>query len=301
MKLTTPVLFLIFNRPDTTQKVFEAIRQARPERLFVAADGPSEDKDGEAEKCAQARSIIGNVDWDCEVVTLFRDKNLGCRMAVSSAIDWFFENAKEGIILEDDCLPNQSFFRYCQDLLEYYRNDTRIMQICGSNVLKDWNRSGCSYFFSNYGPIWGWASWRRAWKHYDVDMKLWPEIKEKKVYEDFCQSREEAEYRLNLYDKVCRREIDTWDYQWGFAKMINAGLSIIPAANLIKNIGFGVDSTHTTSDSPLANLEMKELNLPLKHPKYIIRDIVYDLNFNKLYIPLRKKGFYRKLRILIDK
>ena len=219
MSLKAPVLFLIFNRPDTTRRIFDVIRQAKPERLFVAADGPRPERSGEAEKCAQTRSIIDEVDWDCQVKTLFREMNLGCRKAVSSGIDWFFDNVEEGIILEDDCLPGQSFFQYCQELLTYYINDTRVMQICGLNVLTKWNRSGHSYFFSNYGPIWGWASWRRAWKHYDVNMKLWPEIKEKKLYEDFCQNQEEADYRLNLYDKVYRGEIDTWDYQWGFAKI----------------------------------------------------------------------------------
>lgn len=302
MRLKAPILFLIFNRPDTTQRVFEAIRQAKPARLFVAADGPREDRPGEAEKCAQARSIIENVDWDCEVVTLFRVNNLGCRKAVSSAIDWFFENVEEGIILEDDCLPSQSFFRYCQELLEYYRNDTRIMQICGTNVLKEWDRSGYSYFFSNYGPIWGWASWRRAWKHYDVDMKLWPEIKGKKFYEDFSQNKEEAEYRQSLYDKVFSGEIDTWDYQWGFAKMINAGLSITPVKNMISNIGFREDATHTKSIAPSANLLINEVEFPLKHPLCVVRDRVYDASYNLTYLPGKtnvKGDFVNKIKSYI--
>jgi hypothetical protein len=301
MILKTPVLFLIFNRPDTTQRVFDAIRHAQPSRLFVAADGPREDRIGEAEKCEQVRSILTKVDWDCEVVTLFREKNLGCRKAVSSAIDWFFENVEEGIILEDDCLPSQSFFGYCQELLEYYRTDTRVMQICGSNLLKEWNRSGYSYLFSNYGPIWGWASWRRAWKLYDVEMRLWPEIKEKKLYADFCQSDEEAIYRLDLYDKVYNCHIDTWDYQWGFAKMINQGLSVTPKNNLIANIGFGVDSTHTSEDSLLANVDLGELTFPLSHPQFVIRDKMYDANYNKLYVPIRKISIYEKLKnVLTD-
>jgi hypothetical protein len=299
MDLKVPVLFLIFNRPASTQRVFDAIRQAKPSRLFVAADGPRDNRSDEAERCEQTRRIIDTVDWDCEVTTLYREKNLGCRDAVSSAIDWFFTNVEEGIILEDDCLPSQSFFGYCQELLEYYRNDMRVMQICGSNLLKNWDRNGHSYFFSNYGPVWGWASWRRAWEYYDVDMKLWPEIREKKLYEDFSLSCGEAEYRRNIYDKVYSGEINTWDYQWGFAKMISCGLCITPEINLIRNIGFGVDSTHTSEDTFYSNLETSEIMLPLKHPEYTIRDKVYDVNYNKLYLPQKKATIYQKiLRIL---
>jgi hypothetical protein len=289
MQLKIPILFLVFNRPDTTQKVFAAIRQAKPARLFVAADGYREDRHGEAEKCAQARSIIENVDWDCEVVTLFRENNLGCRKAVSSAIDWFFENVEEGIILEDDCLPSQSFFMYCQELLEYYRDDTRVMQICGSNFLKGWQRNEDSYYFSNYGPVWGWASWRRAWKYYDVDMKLWPEVKEKNVLEDICMSREEIEYRENLYDKVFSGDIDTWDYQWGFAKMINSGLSVITSVNLISNIGFDADATHTAADrnNPYAAMETYDIKFPLNHPRYVVQDCLADQRYLNEFMSIR--------------
>lgn len=275
MRLKVPVLFLIFNRPDTTRRVFEAIRQAKPVRLFVAADGPREDRQGEAEKCAQVRSIIENVDWDCEVVTLFREKNLGCRKAVSSAIDWFFEKTEEGIILEDDCLPSQSFFMYCQELLEYYRNDTRIMQISGSNFFKSDIEE--SYFFSKYGPIWGWATWKRAWKYYDVTMRFWPEIKLKKMHYDFCFDEDEVKAREDIFDSVYNGAIDTWDYQWVFAKLVNNGLSITPIENLISNIGFSEDATHTTSKGDKReNLERKELVFPLVHPPFMLKNYEMD-------------------------
>jgi hypothetical protein len=278
--LKTAVLFLIFNRPDTTKQVFEAIRKAKPPRLYVAADGPRAEKAGEAEKVEQVRRIATQVDWNCEIKTLFRDKNLGCRVGVSSAIDWFFENEEEGIILEDDCLPNQSFFWFCDELLERYRDDTRVMQICGSNFLNGWQRNDESYYFSQYGPIWGWASWRRAWAYYDVHMKLWPEVKEKKVYLDFCDGKREISYRLNLYDKLFAGEIDTWDYQWGFAKMINSGLSVTPNVNLISNIGFGREGTHVTiGDSLFANMRTIAIHFPLKHPKFICRDRISDKRY----------------------
>jgi len=194
--LKTPVLFLVFNRPDTTRRVFEAIRAARPARLFLVADGPRERQPDDKEKCERVRYIATDIDWDCEVKTLFRKENLGCKNGVSSAIDWFFSHVDEGIILEDDCLPTESFFWFCEELLRRYRNDSRVMQICGSNFLRGWQRNNDSYYFSGYGPIWGWASWRRAWIYYDVDMKLWPEVKEKKILLDICDGKREMFYRL---------------------------------------------------------------------------------------------------------
>lgn len=276
-----PVLFLIFNRPEPTHRVFERIRAARPAQLFIAADGPRRERPEEAEICSQTRQILKTIDWNCEVATLLRDENLGCKKAVSTAVDWFFSQVEEGIILEDDCLPDLSFFQYCGELLERFRDDTRVMQICGLNVLKEWCRCGCSYYFSNYGPIWGWASWRRAWHYYDVDMGLWPEIKQEKLYEDFCQNQEEAAYRLNLYNAVYSGKVDTWDYQWGFAKMINNGLSVIPSVNLISNIGFTADGTHTMADknNPYAALATYTLHSPLNHPKHMIRDCQADQRY----------------------
>ena len=290
MRLTNPVLFLIFNRPDTTQRVFEAIRQAKPARLFVAADGPREDRPGEAEKCAQARSIIENVDWDCEVVTLFREKNLGCGKAVSSAIDWFFENVEEGIILEDDCLPSQPFFMYCQELLEYYRQDTRIMQISGSNFIK--SEMDESYFFSKYGPCWGWATWKRAWKYYDVDMRLWPVVKVKKLHYDFCFDEDEIKAREDIFDSVYNGAIDTWDYQWVFAKLVNNGLSITPKENLVSNIGFSEDATHTRDKGNIReNFERKELVFPLLHPPFMLKNYEMDRKYFEAFL---KKGVSKK-------
>jgi len=296
MLLKAPVLFLIFNRPDTTQRVFDAIRQAKPVQLFVAADGPREDRIGEAEKCAQARKIIENVDWDCEVVTLFREKNLGCRKAVSSAIDWFFENVEEGIILEDDCLPSQSFFMYCQELLEHYRQDTRIMQISGSNFIK--SDMDESYFFSKYGPVWGWATWKRAWKYYDVDMRLWPVVKVKKLHHDFCFDEEEIKAREDIFDSVYNGAIDTWDYQWVFAKLVNNGLSITPKKNLVSNIGFSEDATHTRDKgNKRENVERKELVFPLLHPPFMLKNYEMDRKYFEAFLKKRvaKKNVFLDL------
>ncbi len=275
--LDISVLLIVYKRPDATRQVFNALRDARPARLYVAADGPSEDKAGEREKCQAVRQIIEGIDWECKVKTLYHEGNLGCKRAVSSALNWFFENEEEGIILEDDCLPHPTFFRYCQELLSRYRDDARVMQISGTNFFSGQQKCVHSYYFSKFGSIWGWASWRRAWQHNDVDMTLWPEIRRNNVYPDFCDSKREGSFRLSVYDKVYSGDIDTWDYQWGFSKMLNSGLNIMPNVNLISNIGFGSDGTHLTSASlPAANMKTFAMEFPLRHPAYVCRNKIAD-------------------------
>ena len=275
--LKTAVLFLIFNRPDTTTQVFEAIQKAKPPRFYVAADGPRIDKPGEKEKVEQVRRIVTQVDWDCEVKTLFRDKNLGCRVAISGAIDWFFENEEEGIILEDDCLPNQSFFWFCEELLERYRDDERVMHIGGHPHLIENKKTDCSYFFSKYSHIWGWASWRRAWKYYDVNLCLWPKTKSLGLHYDMFNTKEEARYREILWDRVWSGRIDTWDYQWIFAVRLQSGLAILPKKNLIKNIGFGPEATHTRQTKATKHDEPYfEAEFPMHHPEFVLVDSIFD-------------------------
>ena len=274
--LKTAVLFLVFNRPDTTRQVFEAIRKAEPPRLYIAADGPRVEKAGEAEKCEQARRIATQVDWECEVKTLFREKNLGCRVAVSSAIDWFFENEEEGIILEDDCLPSQSFFWFCEELLERYRDDRRIMMISGDNFQFGRKRTLYSYYFSRYPHIWGWALWRRAWEKYDVNMNLWPEIREGGWLYDYLEDGSLVKFWHRNFDWTYNDKIDTWDHQFTFACMIHRGLCILPNDNLVSNIGFGLDASKTKRISRFSKMKTKLMRFPLKHPPYVIRDIRAD-------------------------
>ena len=267
--LNTPVLFLIFNRPETTEQVFSAIKKARPLRLYIAADGPRSGYPDEANHCKIARTVATNVDWDCEVKTLFRDQNLGCRLAVSQAIDWFFEQEPEGIILEDDCLPDQSFFWFCNELLERYRDDTRIMHIGGTNFQFGKNRTNYSYYFSRYAHVWGWASWRRAWKHYNEKLKKWHEAKKNGMLLHWTDDRHFINYWNRIFEKTASGEVDTWDYQWMFACWSQNGLSIVPSANLVSNIGFSTDGTHTKKDSLLANMSTNTINIPLVHPKMV--------------------------------
>ena len=270
--LTSPVLFLIFNRPETTQQVFSAIRKAKPPRLYVAADGPRSDYPNEDEKCEHSRKIATIVDWDCEVKTLFRDQNLGCRLAVSQAIDWFFEQESEGIILEEDCLPDQSFFWFCQELLNRYRDDTRIMHIGGTNFQFGEKRTNYSYYFSRYTHLWGWATWRRAWMYYDEKLKQWPEAKQNEILLHWADNRRFIFYWKSLFEKAASGDLDTWDPQWIFACWSQNGLSVVPSVNLVSNLGFSKDSTHTQDvKSPLAYMSTKAITFPMEHPNHIVR------------------------------
>lgn len=283
--LSTAVLFLVFNRPTVTAQVFEAIRSARPPRLYVAADGPRSGREGETERCTAVRRIVTHIDWPCEVKTLFRSQNLGCKRAVSEGISWFFEHEEQGIILEDDCLPNRSFFSFCENLLNRYKSEERVWVITGDNFQGGIKRSDASYYFSHYNHVWGWASWRRAWKMADMDLNFWPKWKQSKVWKGFWSNRIARRYWEKIFDRMYRREIDTWDYPWTACVWFHGGLTATPNVNLVSNIGFGEDSTHTAlSNSPLANLQATELD-DLQHPNGIERnedadDHVFEYVFN---------------------
>ena len=253
----TPILFIVFNRPGNTKIVFDEIKKIKPSKLYIAADGPRENNSNDKINCLEVRNIVERqIDWDCEVKKLFRDENLGCKNGVSSAITWFFENEEYGIILEDDCLPDISFFRFCKELLEYYLNDNRIMMISGDNFQTNNKLDKDSYCFVRYSYIWGWATWRRAWKYYDVNISKFPEFKRQAERNNVFLSNDEKEYWLNIFQSVYEGKIDTWDYQWCFTLFSQNGLSIIPNVNLVSNIGFAQAGTHTLSaNNPMANLK----------------------------------------------
>ncbi|WP_292463385.1 hypothetical protein [Methanolobus sp.] len=246
--LNAPILFLVFNRPTTTKKVFEEIKRAKPPRLYIAADGPRKYKAGESEKVKQVREhIINNIDWECEVKTLFREQNLGCKYAVSGAIDWFFENEEMGIILEDDCLPNQSFFWFCEELLEKYKDNEQIGMITGTNYMTNCNlRMPGTYFYSNYFAIWGWASWRRAWLNYDVEMKIYSTLNPNQLRYK-CPNYLFYLYLKRTFDLIKHGDVDTWDIQWFYHCFMNSRLCITPTQNLISNIG--VDGAHASGQA----------------------------------------------------
>jgi hypothetical protein len=267
MSFDVPVLFIVFNRPDTTAKVFQRIREVQPIKLFIAADGPRIGKDGEKEKCEAVRKLIlEGIDWPCEVKTLFRDQNLGCGLAVSGAITWFFENVEEGIILEDDTLPDISFFPFCKTLLEKYRYDEKVKMISGNNFQRGKWRGDGSYYFSAYNHIWGWASWRRAWKYYDFTLSsvTQDEIKRKLKY--YFKKKSICKYWVDIFSIMKKGEIDTWDYQWTFFIWSSYGVAILPNLNLVTNIGFGENATHTKMiSSGISDVPVKKIGTIL-HP-----------------------------------
>jgi hypothetical protein len=270
-QLTAPVALLIFNRPQTTRRVFQEIRKARPPRLLIVADGPRLDRPHEAQLCRETRAIIESVDWPCEVLTDYSEVNLGCRERVASGLDWVFSRVKESIILEDDCLPHPSFFRYCDELLTRYRDDRRVGTITGTNLQSGTVRGSASYYFSKYPCVWGWASWERAWVHYDASASVWPEFQSSGALRAWTQTSERI-YWERAFDGVYRRAIDTWDYQLALACWAQSMLSVVPNHNLISNIGFGADATHTTQVGALANLPVNGLSFPLTHPRLMLAD-----------------------------
>jgi hypothetical protein len=289
--LNTAVLFLVFNRLATTKQVFEAIKQAKPPRLYVAADGARVTKNGENEKVKTVRDfIMSNIDWGCEVKTLFRDENLGCKYAVSSAINWFFENEEMGIILEDDCLPSQSFFWFCEELLERYKDDLQVGQISGDNFQNGIKRGGADYYFSVYAHIWGWASWANRWKNYDVELDT---INDINFIKNLFQNKNTQSYWLKIFRNMKMKKIDTWDYQWIFTLWNNNQLTVLPNINLIENIGFGEDATHTmNAESEFAKLKPFELILK-SHPRDINQDKDADNFTSKLMFS--KKPFFTRI------
>lgn len=294
----SPVLFLIFNRPDTTQRVFNEIRAAKPPRLYIASDGPRIDRENDVLLCQEALSIVQLIDWECKVERLVRPDNLGCKHAISSAIDWFFENEEEGIILEDDCLPAKSFFYYCDTLLEKYRLDTRIRHIAGANLQGGKKWGDASTYFTNQTHVWGWASWRRVWKDYDKELSRYEEDEvADKMSNIFTDPFVIADW-ARIFKELKAGKIDTWDYQLAFLNYFNHGLSINPNVNLISNIGFREDATHTLAlESPYANVPLQEIS-EITIPKYILPEkkadyavLEYDFNLKERW---RKHNLLRR-------
>ena len=303
-RLMTPVLFIIFKRPDTTIRVFEQIRMAAPPKLYVAADGPRPGIPGEAERCRQAREIIKKVDWPCEVKTLFQKENLGCRLGAVGAVTWFFSHEPEGIVLEDDCLPELSFFRFCQETLEKYRDDLRVMMITGDNYKFGKKVGPYSYYFSRYLNMWGWASWRRAWNLYDIKITLWPEIRDNRTLFRIFDNPREAQFWSNHYQLVYEGKIDTWDYQWGLISCLNHGITVTPNVNLVSNIGFAncASHTHNATDKHAA-IPTTAMTFPLCHPPFVATDATADREtFQTSYwysTPLLKRVYHKIKTIVI--
>lgn len=277
----TAVLLLVYRRPELTERVLNVIRQARPSHLLIAADGPHPERPQDPELCARTRTVIEHgVDWPCEMKQRYLLENAGCKRGVAGAIGWAFSQHERIVILEDDCLPHPSFFRYCDELLEKYAEDSRVMQVAGSNLLHHAPSNSASYFASRFGVIWGWATWRRAWALYDMEMTDWPSLRDSGALNRFCHLPGEAKRYTRLYDDVYSGRLDTWDAQWALTRQRNGALSLVPSVNLISNIGFGKGATHTLHDDRLvSNSTLREIELPLTHPTSIEPDNEADRRF----------------------
>jgi hypothetical protein len=273
----TPVLFIIFNRLRTTPKAFECIRQIKPQYLYIAADGPRPDKPGEAELCKQTRELVLNmIDWPCEVKTLFRDENWGCGKGVSDAITWFFNEAEEGIVLEDDCIPDPSFFTFCEVLLERYRDNPKIMHIGGNNFQFGQIRGDGDYYYSFFSHNWGWASWKRAWKHFQYDLDD-QKNQIRKVYKPAFKNNKPFVWFLdNRFNEIKMPQNHIWDIQWHFAIIKNKGISIVPNKNLVQNIGFGEDGTHTLREEEWNTLNVANELRTFRQPSLLLMDRAAD-------------------------
>jgi len=296
MSFSVPLLLIAFNRPEPTARVFAVLRQLQPERLYVACDGPRPERPGEAERCSQVRELIeGSIDWPCELQTQYQAANLGCRRGVTAALDWFFDQVEEGIVLEDDILPDPSFFPFCQELLERYRHDTRIGAIAANNHQRSAPADGSSYRFSIYSHCWGWASWRRAWRCNDPNLAGWPAFRGGGWLEQLG-GHEFARIWGGWLDALHAGRIDTWDMVWQFSCWQQGLLTVIPEVELVENIGFTSEATHTIDErSPLA--ERGAIAFPLRHPAVIQADRQRDADtFRRLYRRSPWGKLRRKLR-----
>lgn len=280
-----PLVLLVFNRPDTTARVFEVVASVRPPKLLVVADGPRPNLPGEAEACAATRRITEKIDWPCEVLRNYADTNLGCARRVATGIEWVFRNVEEAVILEDDCLPHPTFFPYCEELLARYRDDERVMHVGGTNLQGGKRVGDSSYYFSRYVHVWGWATWKRAWRHFDLTMAHWPELRDTLLLEAVLADPWAARHWRQIFDLAHSRTIDTWDYAWVFACWRQNGLAVIPNCNLVSNIGFHPEATHTRDPhSPAAALPTVAIEIPFREPSSVVPALAADrLTFERFF------------------
>ncbi len=295
----TPILFIVFNRPDVTKRVFDAIRMVKPTKLYIAADGPRSNKVGDAKLCEETRKIIENVDWPCEVKLLFQEKNLGGKKGPIVALDWFFENEEEGIILEHDCLPSEDFFIFCRELLEKYRNTDKVKMISGDNFQFGKKYGDASYYFSNFPHIWGWATWRRVWREYDGNIKTYPDFKKNNKIAQIFKKRRVQKYWLNLFDKLYDNKLDVWDGQVAYTIYDHQGVAVLPNVNLVSNIGFSEEATHTKDPNDiLSNIPTEKIGTII-HPESIVVNSEADTSYSTFLVKNIFVRIFRKLKSLL--
>jgi len=295
-----PIVYLIFNRPEVTRRSFEVLRALRPARLLVVADGPRPNIPEDAEKCRLTREIATAVDWPCQLQTDFSETNLGLKPRIVSGLNWAFTQVEAAIVIEDDCLPDATFFRFAAEMLEKFRDDRRIMCVSANNFQEGRRRTEDDYYFSRYPHCWGWATWRRAWRHFDPDLKLWPRLREGGWLRDILQDEAAVPYWQGIFDRCAAGKINSWAFPWTYSCWVQSGLTVLPNQNLVQNIGFGKDGTNTTSaDNPASHLTVSPLSFPLRHPAWVIRDAAADaFTQYRQYAPPALPRWKRALRRL---
>ena len=308
----TPILLLIFNRPDNLTKIIKILEKIKPSKIYISADGPRFHNSEDSKLCKDSRKLFSKLNWKCKVKKNFLGKNYGCRDAVSKGISWFFRNEKCGIILEDDCLPSKDFFKFCEKNLRKYYKHYRIGCITGNNFQNKVNIRE-TYYFSRYPHCWGWATWSRAWKKYQKDINFWPNYKNTEDWRNYFDDSIEQRYWTKIFNNTFLKKIDSWAYPWTISLWKNKMLTITPKSNLVKNVGFNHDATHTISSLDDMKYKTKSLVGKWKSPKKIeinIKNDEYVFNYHfkgKNYIwPFRllyliklavfsPKIFYKKL------
>jgi hypothetical protein len=298
MSLDTPVVLLVFNRPETTRRVLRALAESKPTKLLVIGDGPRESRPEEIELCAEVRAMFNRLDWPCDVLTNFASSNLGCQERVVSGLTWAFSQVEEAIILEDDCVPDPTFFPFCQELLERYRGDSRVGMITGNNFIAPKRVASYDYYFSRVATIWGWATWRSAWERFDRYLHDWPMVKHDGVLREIYSRDAEFVYWTNIFDSMHdRKGPSSWAYPWFYTNLINNMLCIVPSNNLVRNIGFGGKATHTHDPrSEGADLAAKPMTFPIKHPPYMIAMKSFDDFLQRTaYVPTFSHKIYQKI------
>jgi hypothetical protein len=299
--LETPVVFIIFNRTEHARIVLDSIASVRPRQLFVIADGPRNGRPEDATRCAQTRALINRIDWACDLHTDFSAVNLGAGRRIASGLDSVFEQVDRAIVLEDDCVPHASFFRFCQELLDRYDADERIRTIGGSNFLMGKARNGWSYHFSNFHALHGWATWRRSWQKTDTSMRLWPEIRDNGWLIDICGGKRMANFWAIRFDLVHRGDLDTWDYPYILSCWMDHALAITPNVNLIHNTGFGAEATNTRFTAAFCNRPTEAIEFPLIHPSFLVPDALSDAEATRQrLLPERGSWLRRTARPLVN-
>lgn len=294
----TPILILIFNRPQKVRQLISALGKIKPQAIYVSADGPRASIPTDIEKCAEARALFSNLPWQCEVHTHFSEVNLGCMHGPVSGLNWFFSQVEEGIVLEDDCIPHPSFFNFCTTLLEKYRQDTKVMHISGNNFQDGISRGDGSYYFSLYTHSWGWATWRRAWEKYEPALAQFKDFDKTNRIQTLVLSKDAQRFWIKNFRYTIRGN-DSWDSLWLYTVWQNNGLAILPNKNLVSNIGFDADATHTTIPNQASNIETNGIDVIIHPTKTEVDFEADELTFKKLfYKPLQKRAL-SKLNAII--